>query len=93
MTINTQSNTPVAFFYYGERFLGAAMVESSIESAFARNREYCESVDRESLPYLNYCTHATIACTELDKEVSIEPSNPLWNASNGHQACLNALSA
>ncbi|HHY0525262.1 TPA: hypothetical protein ACVU4L_001917 [Vibrio parahaemolyticus] len=90
MTINTQPNTPVAFFYYGNRFLGAAKVETSIKAAFDVNREYCISLDRESLPYLPYCTHAEIVCVELDKELKIEPGNPIWNAENGHKACLDA---
>lgn len=90
MSINAQPNTPVAYFYYGNRFLGAAKVETSIKAAFDVNRGYCLSTDRESLPYLPFCTHAEIACVELDKELKIEPSNPIWNAENGHKACLVA---
>lgn len=81
----------VAFFYYGERFLGAAMLDSSIANAFEVNRDYCRSVDRESLPYLPYCTHVSVACPELDKEVDVKPNDPLWNVDNCHEECLKAF--
>ncbi|MDH1472584.1 hypothetical protein [Shewanella sp. GD03713] len=90
MTLSQQAQ-PVAYFYYGKKFIGAAMLESSISNAFEVNRAYCHSVSRECIPYLLYCTHVSIAYPELDKEVDVSINDPLWNVENCREECLKAF--